>query len=211
MSTVTYNVANCDFSYNDNPLCSLTISRKMACPDPSYCSNCDNISSINLTRNEKRIQNQISVHGSQLIGLRSAFTIAEDFLDLSVNDPVSGISRPSSMNWSSRYNLRNQSDRRVPHGMLFNNIPTRGNSVRSTITSNRPGGMSPGGNGVDVKHNSYARYLGKLKGKTMALGSTNGIAINPPEKTRYGVANTINNKSQRFTLVNTKNCLCDGR
>jgi hypothetical protein len=27
-----------------------------------------------------------------------------------------------------------------------------------------PGGMTPGGSGVDVKHGSYARYLNKLKG-----------------------------------------------
>ena len=182
------------------------VCQKLACPDSSGCLSC-----LNLSATEKRIQNQVSVHESQLIDVRSAITIAQDYLDLSLNDPLSGLSRPSSMSWSTKYNLRNQSDRRIPHGMLFNNVPTRGNSVRSTITSNRPGGMSPGGNGVDVKHNSYARYLGKLKGKTMSLGSTNGIAINTPQKTSYGVANITNNKSQRFTLVNTKNCLCNGR
>ena len=39
-------------------------------------------------------------------------------------------------------------------------------STRHTITRNRPGAMSPGGIGVDIKHNSYDRYLNKLKGKT---------------------------------------------
>ena len=38
-------------------------------------------------------------------------------------------------------------------------------STRHTITRNRPGAMSPGGVGVDIKHNSYDRYLNKLKGK----------------------------------------------
>ena len=38
-------------------------------------------------------------------------------------------------------------------------------STRHTITRNRPGAMSPGGQGVDIKHNSYDRYLNKLKGK----------------------------------------------
>lgn len=38
-------------------------------------------------------------------------------------------------------------------------------STRHTITRNRPGAMSPGGIGVDIKHNSYNRYLNKLKGK----------------------------------------------
>jgi len=38
-------------------------------------------------------------------------------------------------------------------------------STRHTITRHRPGAMSPGGIGVDIKHNSYDRYLNKLKGK----------------------------------------------
>lgn len=38
-------------------------------------------------------------------------------------------------------------------------------STRHTITRNRPGAMSPGGIGVDIKHNSYDRYLNKIKGK----------------------------------------------
>jgi hypothetical protein len=29
----------------------------------------------------------------------------------------------------------------------------------------RPGALSPGGAGVDIKHNSYARYLARIKGK----------------------------------------------
>jgi len=38
-------------------------------------------------------------------------------------------------------------------------------STRHTITRHRPGAMSPGGFGVDIKHNSYNRYLNKIKGK----------------------------------------------
>jgi hypothetical protein len=38
-------------------------------------------------------------------------------------------------------------------------------STRHSITRNRPGAMSPGGIGVDIKHNSYDRYLNKIKGK----------------------------------------------
>jgi hypothetical protein len=38
-------------------------------------------------------------------------------------------------------------------------------STRHTIVRNRPGAMSPGGIGVDIKHNSYDRYLNRLKGK----------------------------------------------
>lgn len=38
-------------------------------------------------------------------------------------------------------------------------------STRHTITRQRPGALSPGGVGVDIKHNSYQRYLNKIKGK----------------------------------------------
>lgn len=40
-------------------------------------------------------------------------------------------------------------------------------STRHTIVRNRPGAMSPGGVGVDIKHNSYDRYLNRLKGKSV--------------------------------------------
>jgi hypothetical protein len=39
-------------------------------------------------------------------------------------------------------------------------------STRHSITIDRPGAMSPGGIGVDIKHNSYDRYLNKLKGRS---------------------------------------------
>jgi hypothetical protein len=42
-------------------------------------------------------------------------------------------------------------------------VPTRGNSLRGSITSGKPGAGSPGGAGVDVKHDSYARYLNRKK------------------------------------------------
>ena len=40
-----------------------------------------------------------------------------------------------------------------------------GSSIKHSIMRMRPGAMSPGGKGVDIKHNSYDRYLNKLKGK----------------------------------------------
>ena len=40
-----------------------------------------------------------------------------------------------------------------------------GSSTRKSIVRLRPGSMSPGGIGCDIKHNSYERYLNRLKGK----------------------------------------------
>jgi len=38
-------------------------------------------------------------------------------------------------------------------------------STRHSVVRLRPGSMSPGGVGCDIKHNSYERYLNRLKGK----------------------------------------------
>jgi hypothetical protein len=48
----------------------------------------------------------------------------------------------------------------VPTGK-FNSLNTRHYSV----TSSKPGSQTPGGAGCDIKHNSYDRYLNRLKGK----------------------------------------------
>lgn len=39
------------------------------------------------------------------------------------------------------------------------------NNKHHSVTSSRPGGQTPGGVGCDIKHNSYDRYLNRLKGK----------------------------------------------
>ena len=48
-------------------------------------------------------------------------------------------------------------------------IPTGNNTSlnrrHTSVTSSRPGCQSPGGIGCDIKHNSYDRYLNRLKGK----------------------------------------------
>jgi hypothetical protein len=48
-------------------------------------------------------------------------------------------------------------------------VPTGANTTlnrrHTSVTSSRPGCQSPGGIGCDIKHNSYDRYLNRLKGK----------------------------------------------
>lgn len=64
-------------------------------------------------------------------------------------------------------NWNQMSDRNVRHVQQANASGTNpgGNSTKHTITRLRPGALSPGGAGVDIKHNSYARYLARIKGK----------------------------------------------
>ena len=68
---------------------------------------------------------------------------------------------------SATYNVcwNQMSDRPVP-SIQKTYIPTYGSSsTRHTVTGPRPGAQSPGGIGCDIKHNSYDRYLNRLKGK----------------------------------------------
>jgi len=49
----------------------------------------------------------------------------------------------------------------VPTGFNTSSINRR----HTSVTSSRPGCQTPGGVGCDIKHNSYDRYLNRLKGK----------------------------------------------
>ena len=90
------------------------------------------------------------------------------------------------------YRWNQMSDRLRPaHQVVV--TPTRGNSTRRTVTAHRPGAGSPGGKGVDVKHDSYARYLARKKGKVLTKTT---IAKTP----RYG------NKTQSYNIINKTCC-----
>ena len=45
--------------------------------------------------------------------------------------------------------------------------PSHGNSLRSSITRLRPGSLNPFLKGVEVKHNSYDRYLKRKRGTVL--------------------------------------------
>ena len=72
--------------------------------------------------------------------------------------------RPLKIN--ARVNWNQMSDRAVPHVQQANasGATYHTSSTKHTITRLRPGALSPGGEGVDIKHNSYNRYLAKIKG-----------------------------------------------
>jgi hypothetical protein len=71
---------------------------------------------------------------------------------------------PPKVNWNQ------MSDRAKPANQLVKTASGstyHGSSTKHSIVRNRPGAMSPGGVGVDIKHNSYDRYLNRLKGKSV--------------------------------------------
>jgi hypothetical protein len=71
-------------------------------------------------------------------------------------------------------------------------VPSRGSSVRSSLTRNRPGAGAPGGAGVDIKHNCYARYLARKKG--------NNIRGGPYVADRVAPGAVVNNKVQKASI-----------
>ena len=146
---------------------------------PTYNS----IASLIVLNNQ--IYNNVRVPSSQYINSLSANTIYQQ-------------SRyQNNVNW-------NQSSDRCRKHIMPNPNPSRGNSLRRSLTRNRPGSLRPGGEGVDIKHNSYARYLGRKKGKALQ-----------PQSIQQNIPNTVvNNKFQKgnilknFNLFPNINCNC---
>lgn len=189
---------------------------------------------------ERKIQNQSRMPSSQFRSALEDITVAQGIL--SFKGSPQQFTNMSSRIWGNLNYLRNQSDRSTPSRSgafitpsyrnpafgidvgqqqlnIFGyiNVPTRGNSTRSTITGNRPGAMTPGGQGVDVKHGSYDRYLAKKKGTILTKPSQTVTQSFPFPLLEYRRgfnhkdypqhvydSATINNMSYKFSPVSLK-------
>lgn len=117
---------------------------------PTRCSRCN----YNLASNspesiyikQKIIQNTVRVQSSNYTMNLGSLKVYEQ------PTPEYGV------NW------KQMSDRKIPH-IQKTIVPTQKSTKRS-YTWLRPGSTSPGGVGVDMKHNSYDRYLARKKGKS---------------------------------------------
>ena len=118
-------------------------SRKMRCGE------CDNCKQLEIEANNKKIEKKVLIQS----GLRT--------MNLGALSVMGTYRKP----WN------NQSDRPTPAMKMIHG--SRGNSIRGTRTSLKPGASSVGGVGVDVKHNSYDRYLAKKKNKFLRKDLTN--------------------------------------
>jgi hypothetical protein len=99
----------------------------------------------------KLIQNTLRIHSSLYtanLGPLTAYT--KPLIETGVywnqmsDRPIPSVQRPT-----------------IPTGYNISQI----NKRHTSVTSSRPGCQTPGGLGCDIKHNSYDRYLNKLKGK----------------------------------------------
>lgn len=99
-------------------------------------------------------------------------------------------------------NWNQMSDRKEPHVQQFRSGSNSSRVWRKT----GPGSMSPGGSGVDIKHNSYDRYLNRLKGKAPlrrgVIPQNFGVPIIP-----FNQADPIyGGKTMKTSIINNCNC-----
>ena len=99
---------------------------------------------------------------------------------------------PPSVNWNQI------SDRAVPHSQPIVNYGNANSYKRSKLRL-RPGAMSVGGTGVDIKHGSYDRYLNRLKGKSSLKKGTTKPSLSPSTDKYYG------NKQYKEAI---SSCIC---
>jgi hypothetical protein len=119
------------------------------------CRNCDtNLTSntpANQYQRQKLIQNTVRV-ASSLYSMNLA--------------SLSSYKKPTPETYNVCWNQ--QSDRPIP-SVQRASVPTGYanslNNKKYSVTSSKPGSQTPGGTGCDIKHNSYDRYLNRLKGK----------------------------------------------
>lgn len=127
------------------------------------CTSCgsggisDTINSLQwIEANQRVIQNQVRAPASQYTSSLAAATVRGPVVGALNNNPIATY---NFVNW------RQSSDRAQP-STTDRLVPSRGNSTRSSLTRCRPGSACPGGknaDGVDVKHNSYDRFLARKK------------------------------------------------
>ncbi len=108
---------------------------------------------------------------------------------------------PPSVNWNQ------MSDRRQPHKQTLvtsSGSTYGGNSLRRSLVRMRPGCMSPGGSGCDIKHNSYDRYLNRIKGKTPLKRGVIPVTFDKPFNPAYPF---YGNKQMKLGIINGCNCV----
>lgn len=98
----------------------------------------------------------------------------------------------------------------VPSGSTSMAVSHKGNNLGYcgrgyTQTASRPGAMTPGGIGCDIKHNSYARYLNRIKAKGPL--KQQGVPINFGGELPFNRAFPIyGGKTMKTGIVNGCNC-----
>jgi len=166
---------------------------------PIYVVNPDSLLSSEsyLETINKLITNTVRVSESEYIMNLSSMHVSQNIIEkANFSKPVPKVGLRNILQWNQ------SSDRAYPSKVSSKwvNVPTRGNTKHTSITRCRPGSSGPSGQGVDIKHNSYQRYILKKKGLIHLRG----------EKTIPTMMNNkkiVNNKFRKDSIL-SKNYRC---
>jgi len=136
------------------------------------CNGCSGGFAATADATQRRIQNTVRVSQSEYL---------ENLAGLNVYTPA--VAKYGFVNW-------NQGSDRAEPGLVQRNVPSHGaSSTKTSVTRLRPGSCSAAGQGVDIKHGSYARYLARIKGRGPYRTQTQPVAPVEGNKTKkYGIA-----------------------
>jgi hypothetical protein len=151
-----------------------------------YSKRCNGCNGVSADATQRRIQNTVRVSQSEYL---------ENLAGLNVY--TAPIAKYGLVNW-------NQGSDRAEPGKVMRNVPSHGaNSTKTSITRMRPGSCSAAGQGVDIKHGSYARYLARLKGRGPYRTQTQTVPAVEGNKTKkYGIAFSHRNDGCLCTQIN---------
>jgi hypothetical protein len=144
---------------------------------------------------QKIIQDTVRIYGSLYAANLGPLTAYKK----PISDPDNGF---YGVCWNQ------MSDRPVPsvqRASIPTGYATALNRRHTSVTSSKPGSQTPGGKGCDIKHNSYDRYLNRLKGKgpmrrgVIPQGFGKPIPFNPAFPVYGG-------KTMKTNIVDTCDC-----
>ena len=114
----------------------------------------------------------------------------------------SAVNTPQGVCWNQMSDSPYPSNQRATVPTGYGNSK---NNKHTSVTSSRPGCQTPGGIGCDIKHNSYDRYLNRLKGK--AALRRGPIPPNFGRPIKFNPAFPIyGGKTVKTNIVSTCNC-----
>ena len=158
----------------------------------------------------KRINGTVRVSSSEY-QMNKASGLSTQNLIFNYNQPKPGYERNDLelLQWNQ------SSDRAFPsrfNKMMKVNVPSHGNSTKTSLTRHRPGAGAGGKQvGVDLKHNSYHRYLLKKKGLKPLRGVSKSTvpSLSGTDKEIFDKS-VQNNKWRKDSIVaNMNHCSLD--
>ena len=156
---------NCNCDYNQHP--SYNVAQCVS------CSSCTSTTACSKEITQKRIWNQVRTPTSLYMMNMGSLTSAAERLQ-----------HGPQVNWNQRSDRQNASIQTAYH-------PSHGNSTRASLTRERPGAFAPAVTGVDIKHESYARYLNRKKAGNLRAQPVNTWAAKPLQGNKTYATNSV--------------------